>query len=583
MDTTEGRNREGLASILPPDISKEDASNALLRVCGSPGFATNERLRLLLQFIVKETLEGRGDRIKAYTIATAILNRPASFDPQKDSIVRIEATRLRRELEHYYLGPGRNDRIIISIPKGAYVASFSMAGQPDGQPAPAAESPPHERSLSGPSFRAGLSMLVVLVLAAATYWIIQGRDAGPAGAVRLPALVVQPLTDLTGTEETRRMASGLSESLIDKLSRFRELTVIAADPSSPPSPLAVAGYELSGTFRYGPQGIVVQARLVERRNRAVLWADEYKIETQPERLAEVEEQVANKVAASVAEPNGVVFEAERKSELADSGQNWSESLCILNAYAYRVSLPAAQRAAVRLCLEKAVAALPGHSTSWALLSLVYLDELRFPYQGPRSGKKDVILGKAYEAARKAVELDPNNMRAQQALMMALFFRQDFQAAIDVGSRALRLNPNDLELKGEFGFRRALHGDWADGCALIQQTLEESLRRRPYYETALAICRYFAGDLRESVRLIEDADASANPVYHVWASVIHSASGKVAEAASHREWLKENASESLPVIIADLPGRLFRKQDQEKIRAGLKSAGFSVATAEAASP
>lgn len=53
-------------------------------------------------------------------------------------------------------------------------------------------------------------------------------------------------------------------------------------------------------------------------------------------------------------------------------------------------------------------------------------------------------------------------------MMALFFRKDYAASLDVGARALALNPNDVELKGEYGYRLALTGNWTDGCRLIEK-------------------------------------------------------------------------------------------------------------------
>jgi hypothetical protein len=77
-----------------------------------------------LIFIVDETLAGRGDRLKAYTIATDALGRDANFDPQTDPIVRVEAGRLRRALEQYYAHDGRDDPIIIELPLGGYIPEF---------------------------------------------------------------------------------------------------------------------------------------------------------------------------------------------------------------------------------------------------------------------------------------------------------------------------------------------------------------------------------------------------------------------------------------------------------------------------
>lgn len=58
--------------------------------------------------------------LKAYTVATEVLGRNADFDPQTDPIVRVEATRLRRALDRYYLAEGRDDPVRITMPRGGY-------------------------------------------------------------------------------------------------------------------------------------------------------------------------------------------------------------------------------------------------------------------------------------------------------------------------------------------------------------------------------------------------------------------------------------------------------------------------------
>ena len=109
------------ASIAGESIPHDAVREALSKISASAGFTATERSRKLLNFLVSETLAGRGARIKAYCIGTAVFGRPESFDPQKDPIVRIEAARLRRDLEHYYLTDGIDDPVVIDIPKGGYM------------------------------------------------------------------------------------------------------------------------------------------------------------------------------------------------------------------------------------------------------------------------------------------------------------------------------------------------------------------------------------------------------------------------------------------------------------------------------
>lgn len=87
----------------------------------------SERNRRFLSFVVTQTIEGRSDRIKAYSIGVDVFGRDDSFDPMVDPIVRIEATRLRSALTAYYDGAGAGDRIRIAMPRGGYVPSFSWS------------------------------------------------------------------------------------------------------------------------------------------------------------------------------------------------------------------------------------------------------------------------------------------------------------------------------------------------------------------------------------------------------------------------------------------------------------------------
>ena len=107
-------------------VSTEAVRAELGRILESPHFDASERNRGFLTYVVEEALAGRTDRIKAYTIATEVFGRDAKFDPQLDSIVRIEAGRLRRSLERYYLTDGRTSHLRIDIPRGGYVPVFGM-------------------------------------------------------------------------------------------------------------------------------------------------------------------------------------------------------------------------------------------------------------------------------------------------------------------------------------------------------------------------------------------------------------------------------------------------------------------------
>ena len=112
------------------DLPAEDCRAQLARILDSADFDATGREHRFLSYVVEEALSGRGDRIKAYSIAVEVFGRDESFDPQTDPIVRIEAGHLRRALERYYLTSGQADPILITIPKGGYVPVFSLRSPP---------------------------------------------------------------------------------------------------------------------------------------------------------------------------------------------------------------------------------------------------------------------------------------------------------------------------------------------------------------------------------------------------------------------------------------------------------------------
>jgi hypothetical protein len=122
-----------------PTIGTADLSNsrgidaALGRIVASAGFRSAPQLASFLRYVVATALSGQGDRLKGYTIGVEALGRDPSFDPQTDPIVRVEAGRLRHALAHYYAGAGRDEPLVIVLPRGNYVPVFHSAIAPDAR------------------------------------------------------------------------------------------------------------------------------------------------------------------------------------------------------------------------------------------------------------------------------------------------------------------------------------------------------------------------------------------------------------------------------------------------------------------
>jgi serine/threonine-protein kinase len=101
----------------------------LARILSSGGFASSHRLCRFLRFIVERTLEADAERLKEFVVAMEVFDRGEDYDPNIDSIVRVEARRLRSKLKAYYEGPGRRDPVLIELRPGSYVPHFQALAQ----------------------------------------------------------------------------------------------------------------------------------------------------------------------------------------------------------------------------------------------------------------------------------------------------------------------------------------------------------------------------------------------------------------------------------------------------------------------
>ena len=107
-----------------PPISPSSVAEQLERVLQSDVFRGTGRSSKLLRFLVEETVNGRAERLKDYTLGSEVLGRGDGFDPRTDPIARVEASRLRSRLDLYYATEGASDSVVITLPKGGYVPRF---------------------------------------------------------------------------------------------------------------------------------------------------------------------------------------------------------------------------------------------------------------------------------------------------------------------------------------------------------------------------------------------------------------------------------------------------------------------------
>ena len=296
------------ASQNPADVRAQ-----LDRILASVEFHAPERGRGFLQYIVEETLEGRQEQLKAYTIAQAVFGRDASFDAQNDPVVRIEAGRIRRALERYYLVCGRDDPIRITIPKGGYSPHFSTdEGGSDADEKPAVQSPGNRRNNPGQplAYRdlllpigvpALFGVMAILALIRPLEAYLSPREPSPAAVPSTPegktGIMLESFAALGDNTQGADFASGLADQLIAKLMKIDDLVVFAPGRS-------VAGasgslLNLQGSALVEGTVLHLHVRLINGADGTVIWANQYERDLRNQAILDVEDEIATQIVNEI--------------------------------------------------------------------------------------------------------------------------------------------------------------------------------------------------------------------------------------------------------------------------------------------
>jgi hypothetical protein len=213
---------------MPSTVGLREEKAELEALFASGIFSRAPGLAQMLNYVCTKYFEGQSDQVKEYNIAVEALGRPADFDQKRDSIVRVEAHRLRRRLSEYYEGEGASHHIRILLPSGQYVPQF-VAAEPSGPPAaePGTEmvtvspvvvlsEPAVPLSLGAvgrPLFRTALLVVAGLVAASGlTYFVVRSP-------LRPPAAISASLVLLPEGDEIRILAGDTHAAFNDQLGR----------------------------------------------------------------------------------------------------------------------------------------------------------------------------------------------------------------------------------------------------------------------------------------------------------------------------------------------------------------------------
>jgi len=174
-------------TIAPNELHGDSAKilSALSEVLASTTFWNADRLKSFLEYVVLETVHGRGDGIRGKTIAQDVYGRSAETDGDPENVVRVDARRLRRRLAEYYEDEGRDAKLRIHIDSGGYTPRFETVTDAEPLESEEASNPPTNAPLAHPRhpgalpyWFAGGAVLLVAVFGA--IFLIYGFHTHPS-------------------------------------------------------------------------------------------------------------------------------------------------------------------------------------------------------------------------------------------------------------------------------------------------------------------------------------------------------------------------------------------------------------------
>jgi adenylate cyclase len=411
------------------------------RILASPEFRATDKMRDFLRFIVQEKLAGRSNLLKGYTVALAVFDRADDFDSTNDPIVRIQAGRLRRALERYYLTAGSRDPIQIDIPKGRYIPHF--AALPD---APAA-------------------MLVG----------VGRKAAGQLADEGVPSLAVLPFESLTADPDPTPLATGLAEELATELTRFQDIVVISCHAARQPPGFPADSVEigrsvgvrfvLGGAIRWDGKAVKVSAHLIDTRDGEKVWAESFTHPLEASRLIATQEQIAGSVVAAVASEFGIIARrlSSESRKVAPNDLRTYEAM--LRYYDHQISPSPESAEECFVALHAASEREPDYAPLWSALATLHCQNYSFDVAGV-----DNSLETALDHARRGVYLEPGSQLGRLILAYASYLADDADSFREEAGVALSLNPNSPYTVGAIGYLHAMMGEIDPGLPLLDRAI-----------------------------------------------------------------------------------------------------------------
>lgn len=446
-------------------INQEKIRQCVEKVLTSPYFSNSPRQQRFLDYLISHSLNDATEHLKGYTIAVEVFDRDVSFDPSVDSIVRVEATRIRNKLREYYDNEGASDEVRIHFRKGSYKLDFSISA--------------HSAELN----QADSSHYPELVTSK-------------------PSLVVLPFVSISADNSKDYFADGITCSLISLLSRLSGLFIISRqsafaykDTVKTSTEIAAelgVQFLLEGSIQHVGNRVRIAANLVAAADSTHIWSERYDrdltdIFTLQDELTQ---QIANALQVQLTSEEDKIFGLKATNSIE------AHDILLRGMATYLNYSPQTTKDAIELFYKVLeIDAEYVAANAWLARALSFMWAMNWD-------RSSSVLEDAHFYAQEAINLEPDSPYANAIMGWILMWREEAEASIFYCKKAVSLDPNNAEalLFLSMTLSSANYGEEA----LVY--IEEVMRRTPtsvtFHEYALGNCYYALHDYEKALAAYE---------------------------------------------------------------------------------
>ncbi len=452
--------------------SGEAVLQELQKILTSQAFRSVGRQRDFLRYAVEQTLAGHGDLLKEYSLGIEVFQKPDSFDPRIDPIVRIQAGKLRSRMAKYYEHEGKQDPVRIEFQRGSYTPIFNLA-LPETV-APPEKAPPAEPIEVVPNpapawrKRTVAYLLSLLCAGGGIFGLAWFRPHGSA-PLSPPSIAVLPFTNLDHFQEDEYFSDGLTEELIDSLGRVPGLQVVARTSAfqfkGKATDIREIGRKLNvrnvleGSLQRYDGGVRIHAQLADAVTGYRVWSASYDRDLKDGLAIQREISQAIVSALGVELAGGGSGNGPQEFLHATAAVNPEAHENYLKGLYFWNRITGADLATSISYFKKAIALQPDYSLAYAALSRTYISTATYSNAPTRE-----VAPKIRAAALKALELDSTLGEPHMHLGTTYGYNYQWPEAEREFKRGIELEAGNA----------VAHRMYSNGYLVVVGRLEESL-------------------------------------------------------------------------------------------------------------